>query len=134
MLDAALPLHHRPARIVVLRQFAEDGFEIDLPIAQRTETPRPIDPVLVAAIHAGAAARPVLRILHMKRAHTFVIEIEKGEIVHLLQDHVARIVQNVGALVPAHRIEESLEGHAVVQILARMQLIADIDAVLFKHV
>src|SRR5882757_7347365 len=33
-LDAALPLEHRPAGVVVLRQLREDGGEVDLPIAE----------------------------------------------------------------------------------------------------
>ena len=97
MLDAALPLHHRPARIIVLRHLAEYLREIDLAVTQRTESPRPIDPILIAAINACAATRAELRILHMKRAHALVIKIEKRQIIQLLQNHVARVVENVGA-------------------------------------
>ena len=52
MLDAALPLQHRPAGIVILSHLAEDGAEVDLPVAQRAEPARPVNPVLVAAVHA----------------------------------------------------------------------------------
>ena len=64
----------------------------------------------------------------MKRAHALVIEIEKGQIIHLLQDHVARVVENAGARMIAHRGEKALEGRAVVQIFAGMQLKAHIHA------
>ena len=55
MLQATLPLHYGPTRIVVLRHLAEYLVEVDLSVAQRTETSRPIDPILIAAIYAGAA-------------------------------------------------------------------------------
>src|SRR5688572_24458494 len=57
MLDAAFPFHDRPALEAVLRELREDGAEIDLAVAQRTEAPRPVDPGLIAAIDAAAAVR-----------------------------------------------------------------------------
>ena len=114
VLDAALPLHDGPSRIVVPRHLAEHLPEIDLPIAQRAKPPRTVDPVLIAAIDARSPARPELRVLHVKRAHALVIEIEKGQIIHLLQDHVARVVENACARMIAHSGEEPLEGRAVV--------------------
>ena len=128
MLDAALPLQHRPARIVVLRHLAEDRLEIDLPIAQRAEASCAIDPILVAAIHARPSVGPELRILHMKRAHPIVIEVQELQIIQLLQNHVARVVENIRALVIVHHFQKSLERYAVMQVLARMQLVANIHA------
>ena len=52
VLQRALPLQHRPARIVVGRELGEDGPEVDLAIAQRPEPARPVDPALVAAVDA----------------------------------------------------------------------------------
>ncbi len=52
ILEAALPLQHGPAVIAVLGQLAEDLFEIDLAVSQRTEAAGTLDPVLVAAINA----------------------------------------------------------------------------------
>ena len=132
MLDAALPLHDRPSRKVVLRHLAEHLFEIDLPIAQRPEPPRPINPVLITAIDARAPTWPELRILHVKRANALVIKIEKGQIIHLLDHHVARVVENACARMIAHRGEEPLEGCAVVQIFAGMQLKARIHSGLIE--
>jgi hypothetical protein len=39
VLQAALPLQHRPAVKIILGQLAENRFEIDLPVAQRTKRP-----------------------------------------------------------------------------------------------
>ena len=55
LLQAALPLQHRPAVKVVLGQLAENALEINLPIPGRAKAPRPLQPVLIAAVHAAAA-------------------------------------------------------------------------------
>src|SRR5438067_13428011 len=70
MLDAALPLEHRPSGIVVLRELREDGLEVHLPVAERTEPPGAIDPRLKPAIHALPPRRTELGILDVKHAHT----------------------------------------------------------------
>ena len=64
----------------------------------------------------------------MKRANPIMVKIQKLKIIQLLQNHVARVVQNIRALVLVHRFQKSLERHAIVKILARMQLVADIHA------
>ena len=64
----------------------------------------------------------------MERLDALVIEIDEGEIVELLQQEVARIVIDAGALVAADRIDEPLEGRSVVNILAGMYLVADVAA------
>src|SRR3954470_17054469 len=46
MFDTALPLEHRPAGIIVLRELREDRLEVHLPVAERTEPPGAIDPGL----------------------------------------------------------------------------------------
>ena len=63
-----------------------------------------------------------------------MIEIEESQVIHLLQNHVARIVKNVGARMIADRAEKSLESRAVVQIFAGMQLKARIHARLVECV
>src|SRR5690606_40324001 len=62
VLQAALPLQHRPAPEVVLRELREDRLEIDLPVAERAEAAGTVDPVLVAAIHAAARIGTVFEI------------------------------------------------------------------------
>ncbi len=70
----------------------------------------------------------------MEGAHPFVIDVQEGKVIHLLQDHVAGVVQNVGALVATDHPEEALEGCAVVQIFAGVQFVADIDAGLVEGI
>src|SRR6202021_1583836 len=54
MLQAALPLKHGPSGIIVLRHLGKNRVEVDLPIAQRAKPAWPVDPGLVAAIHAAS--------------------------------------------------------------------------------
>src|SRR5690606_27128025 len=128
MLEAAFPLEHGPAVVAVLRELAEDRLEIDLAVARRAKPARPVDPALVAAVDAGAAVRPELRILHVKCLDPLVIEVDELEIIELLQHEVTRIEQDVRAPMAADRVEEALERDTVVQVLARMDLEADVDA------
>src|SRR6266545_4128150 len=97
VLDAALPLEHRPAGIVVLRQFREDRLEVHLTVAQGTEPARAIDPRLESAIHALLAGRIELGVLDVKHADPVVIKVDVLEIVELLQHEVAGIIQQVAA-------------------------------------
>src|SRR5271157_4268106 len=61
VLEAAFPFEHRPGRISVLRHLGEDAGKIDLPVAERAETPRALDPRRVARIDALAPGRIELR-------------------------------------------------------------------------
>ena len=54
ILQAALPLQHRPAVVVVLGQLAEDALKVDLPVAGRAKASGAVDPRLVAAVDAAA--------------------------------------------------------------------------------
>src|SRR5690606_21921180 len=66
MLQAALPLEHRPAFVTVLRELAEYRLEVDLAVAGRAKAPRAVYPGLIAAVDTGAAVRAELRILHVE--------------------------------------------------------------------
>ena len=66
----------------------------------------------------------------MEGLDALVIDVDEGEIVELLQQEMRGIVIDVAALVAADRFEEQLEGGAVENILAGMELIAEIDAIL----
>src|SRR5262245_35048407 len=103
MLQAAFPLEDGPTVVTVLRKLAEDAREVDLPVAGRAEATRPIEPILIPAVDAGAAARPELGVFDVKRLDALVIEIDERGVVELLQQEVARVEQNVRALVPADR-------------------------------
>ena len=71
-------------------------FLLDLPVAQGAEPAGPVDPFLVAAINATPGARAVFRVLHMHHPDAVAIDIEKAQIIHLLQQQVAGIVQDAG--------------------------------------
>ncbi len=47
---------------------------------------------------------------------------------------MAGVVEDVGARMAAHLVQEALEGRAVVQVLARMDLVAAIDALVLEDV
>ena len=65
----------------------------------------------------------------MERLDALVIDIDEIEMLELLQHKMAWVVKNIGANVVLHLIEEHFESRPVMQILARVQFIANIDAV-----
>ena len=52
VLQAAFPLEHRPAIVVIGGKLREDRSEIDLSVAQRSEAAGTLDPWLIAGIDA----------------------------------------------------------------------------------
>src|SRR5262245_11997167 len=50
MLQAAFPLQHRPAAVIVAGELGEDGAEIDLAVAERAEAPGAVQPRLEARV------------------------------------------------------------------------------------
>src|SRR5213080_1706067 len=134
VLETAFPLQHRPAGIIVLGELREDRLEVHLTVAQRTEPSGPLGPRLEPAIHALAAGRVELGVLDVKHADPLVIDVDVFEIVELLQHEMAGIVQDVATLVTADAVEEHFEGHSVMQILARMDLEAGVDALVLEHI
>ena len=63
-----------------------------------------------------------------------MVEIDELEIVDLLQQEVAGIIEDVGARMAADRVQESFEGRAVMQIFARMDFETEIDPRLLERV
>ncbi|MNY28914.1 hypothetical protein D3C86_1629220 [compost metagenome] len=63
-----------------------------------------------------------------------MVDVDKGQIIHLLQQHVAGIVENRAARMVIDQREKALKRHAVVQIFPRMQLKTEIHAVLIKAI
>src|SRR5690606_38975619 len=63
-----------------------------------------------------------------------MVDVDELEIVEALQHEVRRVVVDAAARVVADPLEQHLEGHAVEQVLARMQLEADVDALLVAGV
>ncbi len=70
----------------------------------------------------------------MEALDALVVDVDVIEIVEALQHEVARIIEDVGARMVVHPLEEHLEGDAVVQILAGMDLVGSIDALLIEMV
>src|SRR5262250_2168323 len=128
MLERALPFQDRPSGVVVAGELGEDPAEIDLPVAERAESAGAVEPALEPAIDALSSSRPELGILHVKGADPLVVDVDELEIVELLDHIVARVVEDAAPIVVVEPLEEHLEGHAVVDVLARMDLKADIDA------
>ena len=85
-------------------------------------------------IDALPAGRVELGVLHVEGADALVIDVDEVEIVELLQHEMRGIVVDAAALVAVDALEEHLEGDAVEDVLAGMQLEADIDALLVEGV
>ena len=110
------------------RHLREDRREVDLPVAERAEAAGAVDPGLEAAVDALPAGRVELGILDVEDLDALVVDVDVVEVVELLQHEVARVVEHGSARVAADALEEHLEGHAVVQVLAGVDLVADVDA------
>src|SRR5260221_683125 len=87
----------------------------------------PPGPRLVAAIDAAFRRRMELGVLDMEDGDARMVDIDEAEIVELLQHEVAGVVEDLAARVIADAGEEPLEGDAVMEILAGMDLVAEID-------
>src|SRR5919108_3193444 len=133
-LHATLPFEHRPSVEIVLRQLRKNPAKIHLPVAQRAKTPRASNPRLVSPVNALAPRRMKLRVLHVKHFHAGMIDVEKRQVIELLQNKMAGIEQNVASFVPTHAVEEHVERHTIVKVLARMQFVTQIDSRRVKRI
>ena len=97
-------------------------------VAQRAEAPCALDPALVARVDALAPRRVELGVLDVERVDALVVDVDEVEIVELLQHEVRRVVVDAAARMATDPFEQHLEGHAVHQVFARMELEADVDA------
>src|SRR5690606_582092 len=134
MLEAALPFEDCPGIVAVLRQLGEDAAEINLTVAQGAEASGAVYPTLVAGIDTLASVRVELGILHMERLDPLMVDVDKGEIVQLLQQEMRGIVVYVAALVASERIEKHFEGGTVENVLTWVNLVADIDAMVLVNI
>src|SRR5260370_11795428 len=133
-LQAALPLENRPSVEPVLRQLGKNAAKIYLAVAQRAEAPRALHPRLVSAINALAARWAELRVLHVKHFDSRVINVEKCEVIELLQNKVAGIEQNVAPFVSAHAVQKHIKSNAIVKIFPWMQFETHINTHPVKRV
>src|SRR5579863_1051371 len=134
MLEAAFPLVHRPAGEIISGELGKDRLEIDLPVAERAVAAGALEPALVAAIHPLLRGRIELGVLDVEHLDPVVIGVDEAEIIHALLDEVAGVVIDIAALVAADRVEEHVERVAVEDILARVDLEAEVDAALVEGV
>src|SRR5579885_1446213 len=72
-LDAALPFEHGPAIVAVLRKFRENRFEINLAVAERTETARAANPGLKSAINALLAGGTKFGVFYVEHFYSRMI-------------------------------------------------------------
>src|SRR6202040_400057 len=127
VLQAAFPLEHRPAVKPDGSHAGEDRLEVDLPVAERTETAGPTDPGLETRIDTLPAGRIEFRILDVEGADALRIDVDEGEVVQLLQDEMRGIVVDRATRMIAGALVEHFEGDAVADVFTRMNLIAEID-------
>ena len=134
MLQAALPFQDRPAGVVVAGEPGEDAAEVDVAVAERAEPPGAAQPGLEARVHALPGAGVELGVLDVERLDPLVVDVDEAEVVELLQQEMAGVVVDAAARMIADPLEEHLEGGAVDQVLARVDLVAEVDAVLLEDV
>src|SRR5437899_8943443 len=94
-LQATLPLEYRPPIEAVLRQLGKNSSKIHLPVTERTEPARALYPRLISAVYTLPARWVKLRVFHMNHFDSRMINIEKREVIKLLQNKMAGIEQNV---------------------------------------
>ena len=134
MLQAVLPLVHRPAGKIVGGKFGEYRLEVHLAIAERAIASGAVEPALVAAVDALFCGRIELGVLDVKHLDALVIRIDEAEIVEALLDEMAGVVIDVATRVSADRVEEHIEGVAVKDVFGRMDLEAEVDTVLLVFI
>src|SRR5690606_2982712 len=83
---------------------------------------------------ALTACRVELGILLMEHADAVLVDVDIVEIVEALQNVVRWVVEHAGAGMVAGALQEHLIGDAVMQVLTRMDLVADIHAVVLGMV
>src|SRR5208283_593065 len=121
-------------REIVGGELGKDRFEINLAVAKRPVAPGALKPALIAAIDALLRGWVELGVLDVEHLDAIVIGVDEAEIVHALLDEVARVVIDVAALVAADRVEKHVERVAVEHVFARVDLKAEVDAILVKGV
>src|SRR5437016_5228121 len=131
-LDAALPLQHCPPRKVMVRQLGKDRPEIHLPVSWRPKPPRPFHPGLVSPVNPLPPRRTKLCILYVKHLDAAVVQVDELQVIKLLQHEMARVVENIASWMFSHPLEKHFKRGPIVQILARMNLKAQVHARFIK--
>src|SRR5262245_36643776 len=84
-LDAAFPFQDVPAVEACLRQQREHPPEIDLSVAQGTESSGSLRPRLIPAVDAHPAAGLELGVLDVEAGNALPVEFDELQIIQLLQ-------------------------------------------------
>src|SRR5690606_10221727 len=97
----------------IFGEFAEDGFEIHLPIARGTIAACTFQPALVAAKCALLTSFIELSVFYVEGFNPFVIEIDILDIIELLQYKMRGIVKQAGTRVLLYFFEEHFVGNTI---------------------
>src|SRR6516165_6636084 len=124
--ETAFPFEHCPAVIAVLRHLREDATEIHLTVAKRAEPAGPRQPWLIARIDSLPPSGVELRVLHMKRFNSFMVDVDERQIVELLQNKVRWIIVDANSFMAADGVDKHFERRSIKKILPRVDLIAQV--------
>ena len=128
MLQAAFPFQHRPAVVAVLAR-AWRRCRRNRPGRRRASGSARRDSPRTGSRHRRPApVRIELRVLDVEHLDALVIDVDVARDSRAAAARSGWDRRDVAARMVADALEEHLEGHAVVQILARMDLVADVDA------
>ncbi len=130
MFECTFPLNHSPTIKIIGSHFREHSAKIDLSIAQRAETSGTIDPALIATIDALTSGWIELGIFDVEHLDPVFIDVDIVEVIQTLQHIMRRIIEHIGARMVFDTLQKHFERHAIMQVFARMDFIANIDAML----
>src|SRR5450755_1374614 len=134
MFEAAFPFEYGPSSKIVLCKFAKDGFEIHLSVTERTKPAGTVDPALVSAVYSLFSGRIEFRVFHMEHPDSFVIIINIGEVVELLQNKMRGIIEQAGARMVSYFFQESFIRNSIMQVFPRMNFITKVHSVFIKNI
>ena len=102
------------------------------PSPRERKRPARFYPVLVAPVHALPARGVKLGILDVEGPNPLVVEVDVLQVVKALKHEVGGVVEQAGARVVLHFVEEHLVADAVVQVLAGVNFVAHIHPALVE--
>ena len=116
----AFPFEHCPSLETILGELRKNGFEVDLAVSQRAEAPGSICPGLIPTVNALPSGWTKFRIFYVEHLYAAVVKIDELEVIELLQDEMAGVIQHVAARVMLNTIQKNFKSDAVVQVFAGM--------------
>src|SRR5699024_6714477 len=134
MFHAAFPVEHSPISDAVFGELAEYFLKVNLPISDRTKSARPVNPGLIASVHAAASGGIKLGIFNVTHITFVVINISQLQIIRARQHQMAALVQNFYPRMVAGGFQKAFIGNAFVQVFAGMTFVANVYAALFNRI